>query len=68
MISAAILVNVILLLVFAGLVYWLVSWAIGAMGIPEPFNKIINVILILIVLFICLNALFMLFGHPLVSW
>lgn len=65
MISMTALINVVLWLIVAGVVYWLVTWAIGQIGVPEPFNKVIRVILVIIVFLICLNALFMLFGRPL---
>ncbi len=66
MISAA--AHLVVWLSVAGLLYWLVTWALGQIGIPEPFNKVIRVVLILVVFLICLNALLSLAGHGLVSW
>lgn len=65
MISAQALISLVIWLVVAGLIYWLCEWALGSLGIPEPFNKVIRVIMILIVFFIVLNALLTLAGWPL---
>lgn len=37
----------IVVLAVVGLVFWVCWWAIGVIGLPEPFNKIAIVILVL---------------------
>lgn len=37
-------------LVIVGLIFWLAWWFLGYCGIPEPFNKVIRVIIGLVAL------------------
>lgn len=60
------LIHFIVWLLIAGLVYWLVIWLLAEIGIPEPFNKIIRVVIALVVFLIALNALLSLVGYPVV--
>ncbi len=55
-------------LVIAGLIYWILTWGLSKMGLPEPFNKIINVILVLLVVVFLINALLTLVGKPFITW
>jgi hypothetical protein len=32
-------------LIVAGLIFWLLWWLIGYVGLPEPFNKVAHVVL-----------------------
>lgn len=41
------LFSLIVVLAVVGLVFWVCWWALGAVGLPEPFNKIAVVILVL---------------------
>lgn len=66
MITLSALVSLVVWLIIAGLIYWLVMWVIGQVGVPEPFNKIIRVVIALFVFLIVLNALLGLTGSPLV--
>ena len=45
MISLSAMVTVIVYLIVAGLVFWLLWWLVGYVGLPEPFRKIANVVL-----------------------
>ena len=51
------MVSVLIYLVVIGLIFWLVWWALGALALPEPFNKIAHVIVILVGLVIMLYFL-----------
>lgn len=62
------LIAVVVWLIVAGLIWWILTWALDAIGIPEPFNKVARVILILIVAVICINALLTLAGRPFIVW
>lgn len=66
MITLSTLFSVVIWLLIAGVIYWLVTWLIAQIGVPEPFNKIIRIIIALIVFVIALNALLMLVGTPLI--
>lgn len=57
------LVNLIIWLIVAGLIYWTFNWALTKIALPEPFAKIAQVILVLIVAIMIVNALLGLAGH-----
>ncbi len=63
LISGSALVNVFVVLVVAGLICWLLWWFLGFAGVPEPFNKILRVIIALIAVLICINALLGITGN-----
>jgi hypothetical protein len=63
-ISGGSILQAIIWFAVAGLIFWLCKWALGEIGLPEPFNKVANVLLILIVLVLCINALLMIAGVP----
>jgi len=44
-ISLSAMVTVIVYLIVAGLVFWLLWWLVGYVGLPEPFRKVANVVL-----------------------
>jgi hypothetical protein len=58
------LISLIVYIVVLGLIFWLVWWFIGYVGIPEPFNKVLRVIVGLIAFLIILSFLLSLIGHP----
>ncbi len=62
------LVDVIIWLLIAGTVYWLGLWLVAQVGPPEPFNKIIRIILAVIVFIIVLNALLSLVGGSFITF
>lgn len=59
------LINILVQLVIAGLIVWLVWWFVDYVGIPEPFNKVVRVILGLVILVYLINLLLGLSGRPL---
>lgn len=61
------LVQTVIYIVIVGLVFWLIWWFIGFAGIPEPFNKVIRVVVALLALLILINFLLGFVGHPIVS-
>lgn len=67
-ISGNAMVNALIYIVVAGLIWWILSWFISYVGIPEPFNKVARVVLAIIAVLMLVNGLLMLTGHPLVSW
>ncbi len=66
MITSSSLLTLFITLVIAGLIFWLVWWFIGYVGLPEPFNKVARVLIGLLVLIFLINLLLGLGGHPLV--
>lgn len=65
MISASTLVPLLVSLVIAGVVFWLIWWFVGYIGLPEPFNKVARVLIGLAALLYLLNLLMSLSGTPL---
>lgn len=67
-ISGQNVVNAVIWLIIAGLIFWLLNWLISYVGIGEPFSKIAKVIIAIAAVLICINALMTLAGRPLISW
>ncbi len=59
------LLSVLIYVAIIGVIFWVVWWAIGSIGVPEPFNKVIRVILILVAAIFAISVLLSLVGHPL---
>ena len=51
------IVAILLSLVVWGLIFWLVWWALGQMGLPEPFHKAITVVLALAAVVVVIGLL-----------
>jgi hypothetical protein len=66
MITGSALLSLLVTLVIVGLIFWLVWWFIGYVGVPEPFNKVIRVIIGLVALVYLINVLLSFTGHPLI--
>jgi hypothetical protein len=60
--------NLVIQLVICGLVFWLICWFLGWVGVPEPFNKVIKVVIGLVVLIFLINVLMSFGGHPMIHW
>ena len=67
-ISGSAVVNAVIMLIVAGLVLWILNWAISAIGLPEPFAKVAKVLIVLFAAVVAINALLTIVGKPLVSW
>lgn len=61
-------IEAIVWLVVAGLIYWILDWGLNKIGLPEPFKKVATVLLILLVVVVVINALFLLLGKPFIRW
>ena len=61
------LMSMLIYLVVIGLIFWCIWWALSYFAIPEPFNKIIRVVVGLVALIIVINLLLGLVGHPFIS-
>jgi hypothetical protein len=51
------LINALIWLVVIGLIFWLIWWFVGYVGLPEPFNKIARVIIGLVAFIVLLYFL-----------
>jgi len=68
LISGAALLNSIVYLVIIGLIFWVLYYALNAINPPEPFKKVISVVLILVACVFLINWLMSLIGDPFIRW
>ena len=61
-------VYIVVLLIVAGLIFWLLSWLIDYVGLPEPFHKVARVVLAVAAVLVVIAALLHLVGVPLFRW
>lgn len=57
MISISAAVTVIIYLVVAGLIWWLLYWALAKIDPPQPFRKVAEVVLILLAVLVVIGIL-----------
>jgi uncharacterized membrane protein len=67
-ISGQSLVNAVIWVLIAGLIFWLLNWLISYVGVPEPFNKIAKVIIAIVAVVMLINALLTVAGKPFINW
>ena len=58
------LLHFVVVIVILGLIFWLVWWFIGYVGLPEPFNKVARVIVGLVALIVAIDILLNVMGGP----
>ncbi len=68
MISGTALLGLLFQLVIVGLIFYTLWWGLGKIAPPEPINKIVQVILILILVVFLVNLLLGMSGTPLFRW
>lgn len=68
MIEASSLVSFIIWLMVIGLVFYLLWWLVGYVGLPEPFNKIARVIIAVVAVLLLINVLLGMAGTPMIRW
>ena len=62
------LIGLLVQLCIVGLICYVIWWGLAKIALPEPFNKIVTVILVLIVVLFLVNLLLGLGGTPLLRW
>jgi hypothetical protein len=60
--------NLVIQLVICGVIFSLIWWFVTWVGIPEPFLKVIKIVLGLVVLIFLINLLMSFSGHPMIKW
>lgn len=68
MISAEAVVSGVIFLIVMGMVFWLLWWLADYVGLPEPFNKVIHVVLAVAAVVVLIGILMGLAGHPIIRW
>lgn len=61
-------VKSVLILIVLGIIFWLLWWLVDYVGLPQPFNKVVKVILAVAAVIVIINVLLGLIGHPLIAW
>lgn len=56
------LIGLLVLVLVVGIIVWLALWAISELGVPDPFNRIARVLVILIACLIILYRALPLIG------
>lgn len=56
------LIGIIVVLLLTGVVYWAIQQLLPLIPLPEPFHRIINVLMILILVLIVLYVILQLLG------
>ena len=51
------LLQALIYIVIVGAIFWLIWWFIGYVGVPEPFNKVIRIVVGLIALVVLIQFL-----------
>jgi uncharacterized membrane protein YuzA (DUF378 family) len=67
-ISGQALLNAVIWIIVAAVIFWLVTWLIGYVGLPEPFAKVARVIVGIAAVLFLINALLTLAGKPLITF
>ncbi len=62
------LVSLVVWIVVVGLIFWLLTWLIGYIGLPQPFNKVARVLIAVVAVLLLINVLLGFTGHPLVKF
>ncbi len=52
------LIGLLVTVIILGLVFYLLFWLIGSIGLPEPFNKVAQVLVALVAVLLLLGLLF----------
>ena len=64
MITGSSLISLLVTLCIVGLIFWLIWWFLGYIGLPAPFDKVARVIIGLCALIFLINILMGFTGHP----
>ena len=51
------LLTLLISLVIWGLIFYICWWGLGKIGLPEPFNKVVIVILVLVTIIVLIGLL-----------
>ena len=68
MVSSSGLMSLLITLVIAGLIFYLIWWFLGYIGLPAPFDKVARVVVGLAALIFLLDLLMGMSGHPIFRW
>ena len=58
MISLSAAVRIIFTIIVAGLIFWLLWWLVGYLTLPQPFDKVARVVLVVLAVAVLIGLLF----------
>lgn len=67
-ISGSQILGLLLQVVIVGVIVWVLFWGLGKIGLPEPFNKIATVLIVILACVFVINALLSLMGSGFIRW
>ncbi len=67
-ISGQDIASTVIWIIVVGLIWWLLIWLIGYVGLPEPFNKVAKVILAVAAVLLLINLILGLSGNAPIKW
>ena len=67
-ISGSQLLNVVVWILIAGLIFFLINWLIDYCAVGPPFDKIAKIITAVVAVVILINALLTLAGRPFITF
>lgn len=62
------IVQAVLWIIGMGLIFWLLIWLLDYCKIPEPFNKVVRIILAIAAVIFLINIIMGLVGEPFIKW
>lgn len=62
------LISLVIWLIVVGLVFTILWWLVGYMALPEPFNKVVRVIIALACAILLINVLLGLVDRQFINW
>ncbi len=61
-------ISLLISIVVLGLIWYIVTWVIGKIPLPEPARVVIQVVMALILAIFLINALLSINDHGFISW
>lgn len=68
MVTGSALISLLVWIIVIGLVFYLLFWLIGYVGLPAPFDKVACVILAVAAVIFLISVLLEMVGKPLIRW
>lgn len=62
------LMHTLLAVVIWGVVFYVCWWGLGKIGLPEPWNKVATLLLVILTVVILLNLFMGLVAEPFIKW
>lgn len=62
------ILQLLISIVVVALICWLLWWLIGYMGLPEPFDKVLRIIIAFLAVLFLINAILALAGESFIRW